>query len=83
MAALITVKCNGKTVGRCDANCYNAEHENCSCVCGGANHGAGLNEAISNTQIMFDDWIENYQLKFDDRLDFDNRANNIQMALFK
>ena len=29
-------------VGRCDARCYNAKEVHCECICGGKNHGAGL-----------------------------------------
>ncbi len=33
---------------RCDAACYDATDEDCSCPCGGANHGIGLPAAINN-----------------------------------
>lgn len=32
-------------VGRCDANCHQAAHAKCSCICGGANHGKGKDQA--------------------------------------
>lgn len=32
----------------CDASCYNATGPKCECVCGGSNHGVGLQKAIEN-----------------------------------
>lgn len=37
---------DGAVTGRCDARCYNAKCKKCHCVCGGAFHGKGINEAI-------------------------------------
>jgi len=37
---------DGVITGRCDARCYNAKGKKCHCVCGGVNHGIGLNNAI-------------------------------------
>ncbi len=31
---------------RCDERCYNAKRLGCSCVCGGVNHGLGLQHAL-------------------------------------
>jgi hypothetical protein len=31
---------------RCDAHCYNAKGEKCTCCCGGKNHGKGLQAAL-------------------------------------
>lgn len=36
--------------GRCDARCYEAKGGNCTCPCGGMNHGQGLLTAESNTR---------------------------------
>lgn len=47
MSTLISVK-----GGRCNANCYNAKHEKCVCVCQGQNHGVGLDRAVDNTRKM-------------------------------
>ena len=30
----------------CDGRCYKSPGDNCKCICGGANHGKGLQEAI-------------------------------------
>jgi len=37
--------------GRCDAKCYEAEHPECDCCCGGVNHGVGFRQAAKNTLI--------------------------------
>lgn len=37
---------DGISSRRCDANCYNAKHPECKCVCGGLNHGKGYNWAV-------------------------------------
>ena len=49
---------DGVITGRCDARCYNAKGKKCKCVCGGFNHGMGLNSAIIITSTLFKD-IEN------------------------
>jgi hypothetical protein len=30
----------------CDARCYDGKGKRCRCVCGGANHGKGLEEVV-------------------------------------
>jgi len=53
MATLIaTYDGEGKCTGRCDANCYNAKGGHCDCLCGGANHGVGVNQAVQNTRDL-------------------------------
>lgn len=42
----------GALEGRCDAKCYEAEHPQCNCICGGRNHGVGLKRAIENTREL-------------------------------
>ena len=48
MRATTTVE--GKKRQSCNSLCYNAKHDKCDCVCGGANHGVGLKQAITNTE---------------------------------
>lgn len=57
---LISVYNSDGCVGRCDAKCYDAVSPHCDCVCGGANHGAGLKKAEENTREMADSWIDKY-----------------------
>lgn len=33
---------------RCDEACYNAKRLGCHCICGGRNHGLGLQHALEN-----------------------------------
>jgi hypothetical protein len=45
MVLITAVDENGKVIRKCDARCYNAKGEHCKCVCGGRNHGLGLDAA--------------------------------------
>lgn len=47
---LISVYNSDGCVGRCDSRCYNATSPDCDCICGGRNHGAGLERAQDNTR---------------------------------
>lgn len=57
---LVAVYTADGCVGRCDAKCYAAQSPTCDCVCGGANHGAGIHQALANTRAMVDTWLERY-----------------------
>lgn len=52
MATLIAMYNSEGCVGRCDAKCYLATESECTCICGGRNHGVGQQRAIENTQEM-------------------------------
>jgi hypothetical protein len=58
MTALIALYGGDGCVGRCDAKCYNAWGPECHCICQGANHGAGKQEAVDNTREMAESWLE-------------------------
>ena len=58
MTALIAVYTGDGCIGRCDAKCYNAWGPECHCICQGANHGAGKQEAIDNTRELAESWLE-------------------------
>jgi len=60
MTTLLEVHTTSGIVGRCDAKCYNAKHEKCTCVCCGRNHGKGLAQALEQTQDEFERWVEMY-----------------------
>lgn len=51
---------DGELIGRCDARCYNAKEPSCDCICGGRNHGAGLEKAAEQTRECAEAWIEAY-----------------------
>jgi hypothetical protein len=57
---LIAVYTSDGCEGRCNAKCYNATESACTCVCGGANHGAGLAQATDNTRRYAEAWLEKY-----------------------
>jgi len=42
---------------RCDARCHNATKPRCRCVCGGVNHGVGLEKARANTEQLTDEQL--------------------------
>ncbi|MBN2024965.1 MAG: hypothetical protein JW809_19465 [Pirellulales bacterium] len=60
MATLIAVYNSKGCVGRCDARCYNAIGTHCHCICGGANHGAGLVEAAERTAVFAQQWLDRW-----------------------
>lgn len=41
---------NSEGERRCDGRCYDAKGPHCDCVCGGRNHGVGLQQAQENTR---------------------------------
>ena len=63
MAVLIEVRTSSGVVGRCDAKCYNAQHPECECICGGRNHGVGLARALESTREMAETWMVEYALR--------------------
>lgn len=60
MTTLIAVYNSEGCVGRCDARCYEAIEAQCNCVCGGRNHGAGLEQAVGNTRELAQQWLDAY-----------------------
>ena len=61
LTVLISQKSSGQKRARtCSALCYNAKHPQCVCICGGANHSAGLQKAIENTEEMAETLIEQH-----------------------
>ena len=58
MTTLIAVYNSDGCVGRCDSRCYDAEWDECDCICGGRNHGAGKQQALDNTRELAESWIE-------------------------
>ena len=49
MATLIVVSNSEGVVGRCDSRCYEAQSPECDCICGGRNHGLGLERSLEST----------------------------------
>jgi hypothetical protein len=71
MATLIAAYNSEGCIGRCDAKCYNATCEDCTCICGGMNHGGGYSKAVENTNEMAGEWIEKYSQVHPDAVRFD------------
>ena len=51
------IHAHGAGAGRCDAKCYDAQGADCDCVCGGMNHGAGIEGATESTQELAGDML--------------------------
>ena len=58
MTTLISYSSSGGDQGRCDAKCYLATEPDCTCICGGRNHGVGREQATENTRELAGAWIE-------------------------
>jgi len=65
MATLITQHNSDGLVGRCDEKCYGAKCEDCSCICGGRNHGTGLGQALENTRELAETWAAREGVRLD------------------
>lgn len=61
MTTLISLHGFSAPPGRCDANCYDATSDVCTCICGGRNHGSGLHQAIAQTKQWAHDLIAELQ----------------------
>ncbi len=84
MTTLIAVfNAEGKCVQRCDAKCYDAQDDKCTCVCHGRNHGAGRKQAIENTRELAESWVEEYARKNGIQVEKVHLAEEVQqMELF-
>ena len=53
MVVIIRQRLSNNRWRSCNANCYNAKGDACTCICNGINHGKGLDGALStNTNKM-------------------------------
>ena len=57
-STLLALYLGNSLVGRCDINCFGGDDSRCECVCGGLNHGVGIEQAVEQTRRMADEWIE-------------------------
>ena len=62
MATLMTAG-NSEGERRCDEKCYGADGGTCVCICGGMNHGKGLNIAMENTELYAKKILEKIKKK--------------------
>jgi len=58
LTTLIAIYHAKELLGRCDARCYDATSPDCDCVCGGRNHGIGLQRAAQNTLQDAAAWLD-------------------------
>ena len=49
MTTVMSLLVGGRSLRRCDSACYGASGGRCDCICGGKNHGVGLEKALANT----------------------------------
>jgi len=79
MSALITLTLRNGTLHLCDESCYDAQTDDCLCICGGLNHGAGLHLAERNTIVeatqLVDDIHHDYPDFQEVRFHFHNTAD--------
>ena len=61
MTTLIAAYNSEGCTGRCDAKCYNATGPDCECICGGLNHGAGVEKAMENTRELAEEWMRRWR----------------------
>ncbi len=63
IATVTTYDGTGKRIAsrRCDARCYNGEHDHCNCICGGKNHGVGYHQALAQLTELTDLWMNNIE----------------------
>lgn len=60
MTTLLLLKASDGREFSCDGRCYLAKTEKCSCVCGGDNHGVGLDSACEITRQNSDKMVERF-----------------------
>ena len=83
MATLIAFYNSEGCMGRCDAHCYEAKHPQCDCICGGANHGRGLQQAQDNTKQLAQHWVDEWQRRHPGQdFNFDIMQATAQKKLF-
>ena len=58
---------------RCDARCYGAKGDECNCVCGGENHGIGLELAVKNTKERGEEMAKIFEAE--------NPGHNVEIKL--
>lgn len=82
MATLLAVQDKTGARHQCDAKCYLAAGEICTCVCGGRNHGAGKVRAANNIFEQYADLLLEAEILFDGPFQWvDCRVTARQLAL--
>jgi hypothetical protein len=64
MATIVKFPCgNPSGVSVCDARCYNAEGDHCTCICQGFNHGVGRRLAEQRVKELIKKVFEDLKLE--------------------
>lgn len=58
MTTVVSYRGSGGEARHCNAACYDAKGKDCTCICGGMNHGGGLDKAMENTAALFTHLLE-------------------------
>jgi predicted RNase H-like HicB family nuclease len=83
MVTLLAVYNSEGCQGRCDSRCYDAEQDECDCVCSGRNHGAGKQQALDNTRELAESWIERARANGQDVTSFELAVDAMHEPLFR
>ena len=81
MTTLIATYNSEGCTGRCDAKCYDATTSDCHCICGGLNHGAGVERATNNTREMAEEWLAAWKQTHPDTTDWAVPAAQLALPL--
>jgi hypothetical protein len=82
MTTLISYQSSGGDQGRCDAKCYDADWDECDCICGGRNHGAGKEQALENTRELAQSWVDQARANGQDITDVQLAVDAMHEPLF-
>ena len=81
MTTLIATYNSEGCTGHCDAKCYGASTAECTCLCGGMNHGKGRQKAEANTRALAETWIEKWKEQHPDTQYFNMPAAQLALPL--
>ena len=81
MTTLIAIFNSEGCTGRCDAKCYEATTGSCDCICGGLNHGAGVERATDNTRELAEEWLTAWKQTHPDTLFWNIPAAQLPLPL--
>ena len=83
MTTLLILRVNGEVIARCDARCYDAQHEeHCVCVCLGRNHGVGFVTANNQSISGIDELTKEAKKKHGRAAEVECKAAAYQLNLF-
>jgi hypothetical protein len=83
VTTLISYQSSGGGQGRCNAKCYDAAEPDCTCICGGRNHGAGKEQAIDNTRELAASWLKHARANGKDITRTELAADALHEPLFR